>query len=157
MIFLNVTIIAFLLFFGPKLFAWLIPGKKIDFWPYLALGLLIAGLTNFLGVFMALLQAQKKVISYVIAQISRFTVLVGLTLLLLIEFRRGAAAPLWGELASTGLLVVILSLFTFHDHSKKVENTSTELPPGGASSGRKRFFFSETESSLAFCYSSLSS
>jgi O-antigen/teichoic acid export membrane protein len=151
MIFLNVTIIAFLLFCGPKLFAWLIPGKKIDFWPYLALGLLIAGLTNFLGVFMALLQAQKKVISYVIAQICRFTVLVGLTLLLLIEFRRGAAAPLWGELAATGLLVVILTLFALRGQSKKAMDAPAELPLSPAlERGESVFSLPKLRVALAF-------
>jgi O-antigen/teichoic acid export membrane protein len=139
MILLNVTTITFLLVFGPQLFAWLIPGKKIDFWPYLALGVLIAGFTNFLGVFMALLQAQKKVVSYVLAQMLRFTILVGLTLTLLIEFRRGAAAPLWGELIATGLVVLVLSWFVLRSQVKNADEASAEVRE---SCGAKRNGFS---------------
>ena len=108
MILLNVVVLTGLFVCGPKLFSWLIPGSKVAFWPYIGLGLLIASVTSFLGVFMALLQAQKRVVAYTVAQMSRFIILVSLTLLLLLGLRRGAAAPLWGELAATALIVLAL-------------------------------------------------
>jgi O-antigen/teichoic acid export membrane protein len=129
MIVLNVIVLTALLVGGPRLFSWLMPGSKVAFWPYIALGLVVAGATSFLGVFMALLQAQKKVVAYAVAQASRFVGLVGFTLLLLIRYRKGAASPLWGELASTGLLVLVFAWLHFRVNGPDGRESSFE--PGG--------------------------
>jgi O-antigen/teichoic acid export membrane protein len=147
---LNLTALAILLTIGPRLFAWLLPGKKVPFWPYVALGLIIASLTSFLGVFMALLQAQKRTVFYVAAQICRFVALVGLTLLLLIRFHMGAQAPLWAELAATGLAVLALAGMFFRKQAADTPDLSTKFHVSNHGQAGPVFSASKLRAALTF-------
>lgn len=159
---LDVTVVAGLFVIGPGLATRFFPGSPVGFYPYLALALLIAVGTTFLGVSMALLQAQQRVVAYASFQLSRFGLLVGVTLVLLIWFHQGAEAPLWADLfaifatlVGVGWLLLRGDLWSLPKAAPRPDDISAETASGpvvggGAQRGAGLFSPSKLKAALAY-------
>ena len=116
---LFMVILAFII--GPKLYYIFLQDKKIPYYPYIPLALVIAIITSFYGIAMTLLQVQQKAVKYVSAQILKIILVTAISLFLVIKMRYGAMGIILGDLTSTLLLDIILFfvfLWSFYTANK---------------------------------------
>lgn len=104
----HVAALPILFAVGPGLTALLVEPDKLPFYPYVAIGVANVPLTVLYGILMVLLRMRQESARFVAAQLARFLLVVGLTLVLLIGVRMDAAGALLAELLSTATVTAYL-------------------------------------------------
>jgi len=126
---LDGAIICVLFLAGPLTVKWMFHNDDLKFFPYIAIGLTSGCAASFLGVFLSLMQAKQHAHIYVAAQICRFVLLVGVTLVLLEFVRMKAIGVLLGDLVSTLAVSLGLAWLSFKPGSALSQVAETTSQP----------------------------
>ncbi|MDP8255687.1 MAG: oligosaccharide flippase family protein [Candidatus Alcyoniella australis] len=103
---LTVAALATGKYWGPLL----VKDTSMGFWPFLALGVLIAFCQLSHVVPMAMLRASERAGLYAILQIGEYLLIAGLVVLALVGIERSARAALWARFIAVAVFFVIMSV-----------------------------------------------